>query len=213
MLVGEVTSDKVTGDGKTLATTSVMKHRDDLKYIKVPVKDVDEIKIEVNDGGNGNGSDYATFGDAKLHFVDESRIDKTELTNLVNEVKELNEDDYTEESFNVMQIVLAKAEEVLEDNNASQDTVDNLTMKLQELVESLTVINLDEIVNIPDKYLAKSLSRVLGKSKGFTIGDMRSLTELSLSGVTNLEAGIYRVHVLYEDEELSGTLINMALIR
>ena len=44
---------KVTGDGKTLATTSVMKHADNLKYIKVPVKDVDEIKIEVNNGGNG----------------------------------------------------------------------------------------------------------------------------------------------------------------
>ena len=105
----------------------------------------------------------------------------------MNEAKKLNEDDYTEESFNAMQILLDKAEQVLEDSNASQDTIDSVTAELQESVKSLTVINLDEVVNIPDKYLARSLSSVLGKSEGFTIGDMRSLTELSLSGVTDLE--------------------------
>ena len=164
-----------------------MKAKDKQKYVELNLADAKELKLVVKDGGNGNGSDHATFGDTKLHFVNESRIDKTELTNLVNEAKKLNEDDYTEESFNAMQILLDKAEQVLEDSNASQDTIDSVTAELQESVKSLTVINLDEVVNIPDKYLARSLSSVLGKSEGFTIGDMRSLTELSLSGVTDLE--------------------------
>ena len=174
-------------DGKLSYDSGIMKAKDKQKYVELNLADAKELKLVVKDGGNGNGSDHATFGDTKLHFVNESRIDKTELTNLVNEAKKLNEDDYTEESFNAMQILLDKAEQVLEDSNASQDTIDSVTAELQESVKSLTVINLDEVVNIPDKYLARSLSSVLGKSEGFTIGDMRSLTELSLSGVTDLE--------------------------
>ena len=100
-----------------------------------------------------------------------------------------------------MQIALAKAEKVLEDNNASQDTIDNVAAELQKSVEALTVVNLDEVVNIPDKYLAKSLSSVLGKSEGFTVGDMRSLTKLSLSGVTNLEGLQYAKNLVSIEAE------------
>ena len=100
-----------------------------------------------------------------------------------------------------MQIALAKAEQVLEDKNSNQDTVDNVTVELQESVKSLIVINLDEVVNIPDKYLAKSLSSALGKSEGFTIGDMRRLTELSLSGVTNLEGLQYAKNLVSIESE------------
>ena len=188
-------------DGKLAYDSGIMRAKDKQKYVEVNLADAKELKLVVKDGGNGNGSDHATFGDTKLHFVNESRIDKTELTKLVNEAKKLNEDDYTEESFNTMQIALAKAEKVLEDNNSSQDTIDNVVVELQKSVEALTVINLDEIVNIPDKYLAKSLSSVLGKSEGFTVGDMRSLTKLSLSGVTNLEGLQYAKNLVSIEAE------------
>lgn len=188
-------------DGKLAYDSGIMRAKDKQKYVEVNLADAKELKLVVKDGGNGNGSDHATFGDTKLHFVNESRIDKTELTKLVNEAKKLDEDDYTEESFNTMQIALAKAEKVLEDNNSSQDTIDNVVVELQKSVEALTVINLDEIVNIPDKYLAKSLSSVLGKSEGFTVGDMRSLTKLSLSGVTNLEGLQYAKNLVSIEAE------------
>ena len=188
-------------DGKLAYDSGIMRAKDKQKYVEVNLADAKELKLVVKDGGNGNGSDHATFGDTKLHFVNESRIDKTELTKLVNEAKKLNEDDYTEESFNTMQIALAKAEKVLEDNNSSQDTIDNVAAELQKSVEALTVVNLDEVVNIPDKYLAKSLSSVLGKSEGFTVGDMRSLTKLSLSGVTNLEGLQYAKNLVSIEAE------------
>lgn len=188
-------------DGKLAYDSGIMRAKDKQKYVEVNLADAKELKLVVKDGGNGNGSDHATFGDTKLYFVNESRIDKTELTNLVEEAKSLNEDEYTEESFNKMQIVLAKAQQVLEDNNANQDTVDNVALELQESVKSLIVINLDEVVNIPDKYLAKSLSSVLGKSEGFTIGDMRTLTNLSLSGVTNLEGLQYAKNLVSIEAE------------
>ena len=188
-------------DGKLSYDSGIMKAKDKQKYVELNLADAKELKLVVKDGGNGNGSDHATFGDTKLHFANESRIDKTELTNSVNDAKKLNENDYTEESFNAMQIVLDKAEQVLEDSNASQDTVDSVTAELQESVKSLKVINLDEVVNIPDKYLARSLSSVLGKSEGFTIGDMRSLTELSLSGVTDLEGLQYAKNLVTIESE------------
>ena len=188
-------------DGKLAYDSGIMRAKDKQKYVEVNLADAKELKLVVKDGGNGNGSDHATFGDTKLHFVNESRIDKTELTKLVNEAKKLNEDDYTEESFNTMQIALAKAEKVLEDNNSSQDTIDNVAAELQKSVEALTVVNLDEVVNIPDKYLAKSLSSFLGKSEGFTVGDMRSLTKLSLSGVTNLEGLQYAKNLVSIEAE------------
>ncbi|WP_122639084.1 NPCBM/NEW2 domain-containing protein [Romboutsia sp. Marseille-P6047] len=188
-------------DGKLAYDSGIIRAKDKQKYIEVNLADAKELKLVVKDGGNGNGSDHATFGDAKLHFVNTSRVDKTELTNLVNDAKNLNEDNYLEESFNAMQIVLVKAERVLEDNSASQEDVDNVSSELKESIKELTEINLDEVVNIPDKYLAKSLSNALGKSEGFTVGDMRSLTELSLSGVTNLEGLQYANNLVSIESE------------
>ncbi|MEG2868713.1 MAG: NPCBM/NEW2 domain-containing protein [Terrisporobacter sp.] len=59
-------SFKIIGDGKTLATTKVLKHEDDLAYINVPIKGVKELKIEVNNGGNGNTSDHGIIVEPKL---------------------------------------------------------------------------------------------------------------------------------------------------
>ena len=37
------------------------------KYIEVPLAGAKELKLIVTDGGNGQGSNHATWGDAKLH--------------------------------------------------------------------------------------------------------------------------------------------------
>ncbi len=57
---------KVIGDGKTLATTPVLKYNDNMQYINVPVKGVKELVIEVNDGGNGQDFDHGTMVEPKL---------------------------------------------------------------------------------------------------------------------------------------------------
>ena len=49
---------KVIGDGKTLATTNVIKYADDMVSINVPIKGVKTLEIEVNDGGNENTEDH-----------------------------------------------------------------------------------------------------------------------------------------------------------
>lgn len=189
-------------DGKLAYESGLMHGEDEQKYVEVSVADAKELKLVVKDGGNGNAADHGTFGDAKLHYLNESRIDKFELTKLVNEAKNLEEDDYTEETFNAMKIAFDKAEKVLEDNNASQDVIDNVTAELKKSVEALNmIVNLDEVVNIPDKYLVESISSVLGKSDGFTIADMRKLTEITLSGVSSLEGLQYAKNLVSIEAE------------
>lgn len=57
---------KVLGDGEVLATTTTLKHADDMVLINVPISGVQELIIEVNDGGNGNTSDHAVIVNPKL---------------------------------------------------------------------------------------------------------------------------------------------------
>lgn len=182
-------------DGKLAYESGLMHAKDEQKYVEINVAGAKELKLVVTDGGNGNGSDHGTFGDAKLHFVNETRVDKTELVKLVEKVNLMNEDDYTEKSFEALKKALTSAEQILEDGSANQDTIDSATKELKAAVESLMAINLDEIVKIPDQYLAKSLADVLGKSEGFTVRDMRSLKKLNLNGVMNLEGLQYATNL------------------
>ncbi len=57
---------KIIGDGEVLATTGVIKHADNMVAINVPIKGIQELVIEVNDGGNGNTSDHAVIANPKL---------------------------------------------------------------------------------------------------------------------------------------------------
>ncbi|MDO5516714.1 MAG: NPCBM/NEW2 domain-containing protein, partial [Clostridium sp.] len=57
---------KVIADGVTLTETGVIKHADNMVYINVPVKGVKELKIEINDSGNGNTSDHGVIVNPKL---------------------------------------------------------------------------------------------------------------------------------------------------
>ncbi|MBO3444968.1 NPCBM/NEW2 domain-containing protein [Clostridium sp. CCUG 7971] len=57
---------KIVGDGKTLATTPVLKHADNMININVDVKGVKELVIEIHDGGNGNSSDHGIIANPKL---------------------------------------------------------------------------------------------------------------------------------------------------
>ena len=46
-----------------------MNSRDPKKYVEVDINDAKELKLVVKDGGNGQGSDHASWGDTKLHFA------------------------------------------------------------------------------------------------------------------------------------------------
>ena len=179
---------KVYVDGKLEYESGVMRARDTQKFVEVDIAGAKELKLVAIDGGDSNASDHANWADAKLYFVNANRIDTTDLDKAIEDAKKVNKDDYTEESIKALEDKLAKAEDLLKEENPSQESIDTATSELQESIKALVRINLDEVVNIPDEYLAKSLSKALGKDGNFTIGDMRKLTNFNLGyGVVSLE--------------------------
>ena len=58
-----------------------MTSRDSQKYVEVDINGAKELKLVVTDGGNGNGSDHATWGDTKLHCANNNgfEINRAEL--------------------------------------------------------------------------------------------------------------------------------------
>ncbi|MBY0754142.1 NPCBM/NEW2 domain-containing protein [Clostridium sardiniense] len=68
-------------DGEKKFDSGLMNSRDHQKYVEVNINDAKELKLVVTDGGNGNGSDHATWGDAKLHFANDNESKEKNLEN------------------------------------------------------------------------------------------------------------------------------------
>ncbi|MGL5330121.1 MAG: NPCBM/NEW2 domain-containing protein [Peptostreptococcaceae bacterium] len=74
--VGSV-SFEVHVDGVKKFDSGLMTAKETQKFVEVDINDAKELKLIVKDGGNGIGSDHATWADAKLHFVNSERDDLT----------------------------------------------------------------------------------------------------------------------------------------
>ncbi len=77
---------KVFVDGEEKFNSGIMKSSTSQKYVKVDIKDAKELKLVVNDAGNGNSADHASWGDAKLATFSTKPVIKGE--DLVYNVKE-----------------------------------------------------------------------------------------------------------------------------
>jgi len=60
-------------DGEKKFDSGLMTAKMAQQYVEVNLAGAKELKLVVTDGGNGNGSDHATWGDAKLHYANEQR--------------------------------------------------------------------------------------------------------------------------------------------
>ena len=179
---------RVYVDGDLAYESKVMRAKDPQEFVQVDLAGAKELKLVVTNGGDTNGSDHADWADAKLYFVNEDRVYTEELTKALEEANKLNADTYTDASYEALVNSIAKAEALLKEEKPNQEAIDSATAELQESIKGLVRINLDEVVNIPDKYLVKSLSKALGKDGNFTIGDMRKLTKFNVGyGVESLE--------------------------
>ena len=189
--VGSV-SFEVWVDGEKKFDSGLMTSRDSQKYVEVDINGAKELKLVVTDGGNGNGSDHATWGDTKLHFANNNgfEINRAELDSLIETINNLNKDIYTGESIDNLQEVLEVVNVELA-NGYTQEEIDNLFIKLNEAYEKLEkAVDLSEVVNISDEYLKEAIKSELNiSSNDITIGDMYNLTELNAMGygISDLE--------------------------
>lgn len=154
--VGSV-SFEVWVDGEKKFDSGLMNSRDSQKYVEVDINGAKELKLVVTDGGNGNGSDHATWGDAKLHYANEGgiEINRTELDSLIEKINRLNSTVYTEESFNNLQVVSKEVNSELV-NGYNQEEIDSLFTRLNEaylgLVKSTDYSNLEATVEEYSNY-------------------------------------------------------------
>ena len=178
-------------DGEKKFDSGLMTSKDPMKYLEVDINDAKELKLVVTDGGNGIGSDHATWGDTKLHFANEIEANYEELEALVNEANKYDKEEYTEESFKVLEEALNKAKVILEDKISTQDEINSIIAELNEGIAKLEkLVDLSEIVTIKDEYLKATIKEELNlSSDNITIGDMYQLTKLSASNkwISSLE--------------------------
>lgn len=149
--VGSVTF-QVFVDGEKQFDSGLMNSRDPQKYIEVNISGAKELKLVVTDGGNGNGSDHASWGDAKLHYANPDRVFTQDLAQAIEEAKLINKDDYTSESWNALQASITKAEELLANPQATQVVIDQAIVSLNQATDALVAIDFEQVITIPDNY-------------------------------------------------------------
>ena len=77
--------------------------------------------------------------------------DSTELSETIESSKEVDESDYTDESVKMLENAIAEAEEVISDENATQEDVDAALAKLNEAYEALVnIASLKEVIDRVD---------------------------------------------------------------
>lgn len=137
-------------DGEKQFDSGLINSRDPQQYVEVNLAGAKELKLVVTDGGNGDGSDHATWGDTKLHFANSEReeINRESLDTLLEEIDSLTASDYTESSWlNLMQVLQEVTTQLAAGYN--QETINQLTATLQEAYEKLEkVVSFDELVQL-----------------------------------------------------------------
>ncbi len=184
-------------DGEKKAATDVMRAKDAQQYLQVNISGAKELKLIVNDAGNGNGSDHGTFGDAKLHYVNEHRADLTQLQTLITELDALDTTLFTEESVASLQIQLEAAKALITRDDVVQVEADAMYETLVQAREQLEVKNIE--VTIPDVVLRRGIMDTLGlASEPIMSDDLAQLEILHLEAdyVSDLEGLQYATNLV-----------------
>ncbi|WP_195987623.1 discoidin domain-containing protein [Clostridium sp. D53t1_180928_C8] len=172
---------KIIADGQVLASTGIIKHANDAVYVNVPIEGVQELVLEVSGGKDGISCDHAVIANPKLikHNVEE-QINREELDSLITTINGLNGEDYTVDSFNNLQVVLANLNEALLDGY-NQEEVNLLTLDLRKAYDALEEnVDLSKVINIPDSNLKNIIKEELGLTgNDITIRDMHELITLT----------------------------------
>lgn len=139
---------KVYVDGKLVESTEVMNRDTAQKFIKVNVVGAKQLKLVVTEGGNGKGSDWAVWADAKLFMVNGNTyaIDVDKLKEAMSKAEALNKENYEENSWKLVEEKLIAAKAILNNKNLEQAEVDKACKEITEAMESLkTYVNATDV--------------------------------------------------------------------
>ncbi|WP_277584904.1 NPCBM/NEW2 domain-containing protein [Psychrobacillus antarcticus] len=167
-------------DGVKQFDSGLMTSKVPQKFIEVNLAGAKELKLVVTDGGNGNGSDHATWGNAKLHYANADRVYTADLVSVLEAAEAMVIGEYTEASVRDLQTAIEKAKKVLANTNAIQIEVDEALEVLEVAKAGLIKVDLTQVITIKENYLSNSIKSVLGLKGDITLGDMYKLTNLTI---------------------------------
>ncbi|WP_432352636.1 NPCBM/NEW2 domain-containing protein [Sporosarcina sp. A2] len=186
--IGSVTF-QVFVDGEKRFDSGLMNSKDPQKYIEINTNGANELKLVVTDGGNGNGSDHASWGDSKLHFANAERIYVNDLLAEVEEAKTIDAEHYTSETYDSLTAILTRAEELLATTQTTQIEIDQTHASLVLAIAQLVPLDLTRIIKFEDKNLLNAIRKTIGGSGEIMLGELLTLTHLTSpnSRITSLE--------------------------
>ena len=166
-------------DGVKQFDSGLMTSKVPQQFVEVNISGAKELKLVVTDGGNGNGSDHATWGDAKFHNANADRVYTGDLETVLVAVEAIITENYSETSVQALQTAIAKAKEVLANKMATQTEVDGALAALENAKTNLEEIDLNQVVTIKDSNLTNAIKTTLGLQGDITLSDMYKLTSLT----------------------------------
>lgn len=116
-------------DGEKKFDSGLMTAKMAQQYVEVNLAGAKELKLVVTDGGNGNGSDHATWGDAKLHYANEDRpkaIETNEVVQFKNLVVEA-------ETVNIDKEILAVEENINRIVQVVKNALNDATVNISDI--------------------------------------------------------------------------------
>jgi LPXTG-motif cell wall-anchored protein len=125
-------------------------------------------------------------------------VDKDALNNLITKAKKYGADDYTQDSFKALEAAITLAENVLQDDDATQDDVDQALAALQDAIDNLK----DAAVPVVDK---NALNNLITKAKKYEADDY---TQDSFKA---LGAAIAHAEDVFQNEDATQDVVDQAL--
>ena len=118
-----------------------MNSKDPMKYLEVDINGAKELKLVVTDGGNGNGSDHATWADTKLHFANSER--EYIESEVRKELKELlaYADTITEDMIGATTHVQQRWSNFISAKDSARECVEDFNKTDEEITNSIHELN------------------------------------------------------------------------
>ncbi len=130
---------KVFLDDKLAYTSEVMNRNTPFELIEINVQGVNNIKLVVEDGGNGNASDHANWADTKFLMTDENVNDiDTFEEEAVKEEESFTEEEAVKEEESLTEEEAVKEEESLTEDEAVKEEESLTEEEAVKEEESLT---------------------------------------------------------------------------
>lgn len=142
--IGEITVKNDENNGKNLYVGLLPKTVEIVNSGYTVVEDIDEVRDKITLTGSGTEApeeEKPDPGDPDQETPQE--LDTTKLNELLEELKVLNPQDYTQESWNALSALMEQASELVKNDKVSQEQINTMITQLKAAKENLQPISKD----------------------------------------------------------------------